>query len=66
VSNQRVICQGQGENRGDAGMAGGHDITEQSHLMISMAHIHFLLFKTEEKVENNSCSGSRLKPCQRL
>jgi hypothetical protein len=35
--NQRVIRQGQGEGIGDAEMAEGHDVTEQSHLMISMA-----------------------------
>jgi hypothetical protein len=40
--NQRVIRQGQGEGRRDAGMARGHDVSEQSHLMISMAQCRLL------------------------
>jgi hypothetical protein len=41
--NQRLIRQGQGKGRGDAGMAGGHDVTEQSHLMIGMAQYNVYL-----------------------
>jgi hypothetical protein len=36
-----------GENRGDAGMGGGHDVTEQSHLISSMAQCGGHLMRTD-------------------